>query len=95
MKRLVAVAAGMLLALAGAVDAMAKGEGVEAALTRCVDVTYPLPLASCGTDPLTTGKLEVKQTGDLEASVTGALPAQPTRCCSARSTAPALSRSSS
>ena len=74
MKRLVAVAAGMLLALAGAVDAMAKGEGVEAALTRCVDVTYPLPLASCGTDPLTTGKLEVKQTGDLEASVTGALP---------------------
>lgn len=74
MKRLVAVVAGMLLALIGAVDAMAKGEGLEAALVRCVDVTYPLTLAACGTDPLTTGKLEVKQTGDLEASVTGALP---------------------
>jgi hypothetical protein len=74
MKRRAAVAAGMLLALASAVDAAAKGEGIEAALVRCVDVTYPVTLASCGTDPLTTGKLEVKQTGDLEASVTGALP---------------------
>jgi hypothetical protein len=74
MKRLVAIAAGMLFALTGAVDAMAKGEGIEAALIRCVDVTYPAPLSLCGTDPLTTGKLEVKQTGEVEASVTGALP---------------------
>jgi hypothetical protein len=74
MKRLVAIVAGMLFALTGAVDAMAKGEGIDAALIRCVDVTYPAPLSLCGTDPLTTGKLEVKQTGEVEASVTGALP---------------------
>jgi hypothetical protein len=73
MKRVVAIVVGML-ALTGAVDAMAKGEDLEAALVRCVDVTYPVTLAGCGSDPLTTGTLEVKQTGDLEASVTGALP---------------------
>ncbi len=74
MKRLLAVATGIILALAGAADALARGAGLEAALVRCVDVTYPLTLATCGTDPLVTGKLEVKATGDLEASVTGALP---------------------
>jgi hypothetical protein len=74
MNRLVAVATGIILALAGAADALAKGAGLEAALVRCVDVTYPVALATCGTDPLGTGKLEVKATGDLEASVTGALP---------------------
>jgi hypothetical protein len=74
MKRLVVVAAGLFLALAGAVDAVAKGGGLQAALVRCVDVTYPVPLAACGSDPLTTGKLEVRATGDLEASVTGAQP---------------------
>jgi hypothetical protein len=74
MKRLAAVTAGLLFALSGAVDARAKGEGIEASLVRCTEVTYPLHLGSCGTDPLATGRLEVKQSGDLEATVTGALP---------------------
>jgi hypothetical protein len=50
------------------------GADAEAALVRCADVTYPVTLTGCGTDPLVRGEIEVKKNGDLDAEVSGALP---------------------
>ena len=74
MKRALVAMAALTAALSTATSAGAAGADAEAALVRCAEVTYPAPLAGCGTDPLTRGRLEVKKNGDLDAAVTGAQP---------------------
>ena len=73
MKRILGVLA-VLAAFAGPAAADPGGADLEAALVRCADVTFSSPLAGCGDDPLTAGRLEVKRNGDVAAAVTGAAP---------------------
>jgi hypothetical protein len=74
MNRLLIVAATLVAALASAAQAGAAGADTKAPLVRCMDVTYPAPLAGCGDDPLAGGRIEVNRNGDVDTSVTGALP---------------------
>ena len=73
MKRMLGVLAA-LAALGGMAEAAPSGSDVDAALVRCADVSYPAALTGCGTDPLTTGRLEVKSNGDVGVTLKGAAP---------------------
>jgi len=74
MKRLLGLLA-VIAAFAGTAEAdPPKGADIKAAFVRCADVTYPAPLAACGDDPLTRGRLEVSRNGDVAATLVGALP---------------------
>src|SRR5436190_22644315 len=66
MKRMLGVLA-VLAALAGTAEAGPSGADLAAALVRCADVTFSTPLAGCGDDPLTAGRLEVNKNGDVAA----------------------------
>jgi len=71
MKRILVVFAALVATVATA-QADPEGADVQAAFVRCADVTFPAPLAGCGTDPLTAGRLQVSRTGDVSAAVVGA-----------------------
>ena len=72
MKRILVVLA-VLAGFGATAEAGPNGADVKAALVRCAEVTYPTPLAGCGDDPLTAGRVEIHKNGDVAATLTGAL----------------------
>jgi S-layer homology domain len=52
----------------------ARPRGLEAAVVGCAEVTTPAVLAGCGTDPLRTGKADIRLDGRVKVEVVGALP---------------------
>jgi hypothetical protein len=65
---------GLMVSVAMATAAHAKGADVHADLVRCADVTVPGPLSGCGSDPLAAGDAGINRNGDVEVEVLGATP---------------------
>jgi hypothetical protein len=67
MRAITIALAGLMLSLAAASTAAAKGADASAALVRCADVTVPAALAGCATpgDPLTHGRVFLTRAGGI------------------------------
>jgi hypothetical protein len=51
-----------------------RGADFEAALVRCADVTQPIPLTNCGTDPLRWGTASINKQGKVQIKIFAAEP---------------------